>query len=185
MLRTPPAAWTVPVLETERLRLRAHTLNDFDTYCDLWADPAVVRYLSCLPNTREESMGRLLRNAGHWTLRGFGSWLVEEKASGEFVGEVGLFNYLREIQPRIDETPEIGWILSPHKHGLGYATEAVRSVLDWGRDRFTAGAVCCLIDPENTASLRVAEKSGFHSSHTARYRGRAIEVLKRVLRTQT
>lgn len=182
MLRTPHDSWTIPVLETARLRLRAHTLTDFDTYCALWADPVVVRYLGCQPNSAEEAMGRMLRNAGHWTLRGFGSWLVEEKTSGEFVGEVGLFNYRREIEPRMDETPEIGWILSPGKHGRGYATEAVRAVLDWGRDRFTAGQVCCLIDPGNTASLRVAEKSGFRRSHTALYRGKTIDVLKNVLR---
>jgi RimJ/RimL family protein N-acetyltransferase len=182
MLRTPHASWTIPVLETERLRLRAHTFHDFDAYCALWADPAVVRYLGCQPNTAEEAMGRLLRNAGHWTLRGFGSWLVEERASAEFVGEVGMFNYRREIEPRMDETPEIGWILSPGKHGRGYATEAVRELLDWGRGRFTAGEVCCLIDPANAASLRVAAKSGFHRSHTALYRGRTIEVLRNVLR---
>jgi RimJ/RimL family protein N-acetyltransferase len=182
MLRTPPATWSVPVLETERLRLRAHNLADFDTYCTLWADTNVIRYIDVAPNTREQSFGRMLRNAGHWSMLGFGSWLVEEKATGDFVGEVGMFDYRREITPPLGETPEIGWILSPAKHGHGYATEAVQALFAWGREKFRANELCCLIDPQNGASLRVAQKAGFTLSHQSTYRGQTILVLKAALR---
>jgi RimJ/RimL family protein N-acetyltransferase len=182
MVRTPPATSTIPLLETERLRLRAHTLPDFPAYCELWANPDVVRYIGGKPNTREEAWSRLLRNAGHWTLLGFGSWLVEEKGSGDFVGEVGLFHYLREIEPQLDDIPEIGWILSPEKHGRGYASEAVQAMLTWGREHFTASQVCCLIHPENVASLNVARKAGFVHSHTSPYRDSPTMVLKAALR---
>jgi RimJ/RimL family protein N-acetyltransferase len=176
MLRTPPATWTIPVLETERLRLRAHTLADFPAYRALWANPNVVRFLGSKPNSAEESWSRLLRNAGHWTLLGFGSWLVEEKSTGDFVGEVGLFNYHRDIEPPLT-TPEIGWVLSPAKHGRGYATEAVHGLLAWGRDHFTSNEIACLIAPENVPSLRVAAKSGFTERRRVIFRNEPTIVL--------
>ena len=138
-----------------------------------------MRFLGAKPNTTDESWSRLLRNAGHWTLLGFGSWLVEEKATGDFVGEVGLFNYQRDIDPPLGETPEIGWILSPAKHGKGYATEAVRALVAWGDSRFTSDELTCLIAPENTASLRVAAKCGFVQSHATTFRGSPSLVLLR------
>ncbi len=179
MLRTPPLNREAPLLETERLRLRAHSLADFPTYCTLWADPAVMRYIGGKPNTAEESWARLLRNAGHWSLLGFGSWWVEERATGEFVGEVGLFNYQRMIEPPLGETPEFGWILSSTKHGHGYATEAVQAILAWANGRFVASEAACLIDPENTASLHVAKKCGFLPSHSVTYRDTQMQVLLR------
>jgi RimJ/RimL family protein N-acetyltransferase len=181
MLRMPPAAWQIPILETERLRLRASTPADFPAHCALWADPDVVRHLGALPNTVEESWSRFLRNAGHWTVLGFGSWLVEEKSTGEFVGEVGLFDYHRNIEPPLT-IPEIGWVLSPAKHGKGYATEAVKAILGWGRDRFIADEVACIIVPDNAPSLRVAEKCGFRESHRTLFRDHAVMVLCAVLR---
>jgi RimJ/RimL family protein N-acetyltransferase len=167
MLRTPPASWQIPILETERLRLRAHTLADFPAYCGLWADPDVVRYLGAQPHTAEEL--------------GFGSWLVEEKSTGEFVGEVGLFDYHRNIEPPMT-TPEIGWVLSPAMHGKGYATEAVRAIVDWGRERFVSSEIACIISPENTPSLRVAEKCGFRERHRTVFRGEPVVVLRVALR---
>jgi len=181
MLRIPPSAWTIPVLETERLRLRAHTLSDFPASCALWADPNVIRYIGAKPNTTEEVWARLLRNAGHWTLLGFGSWLVEEKSTGDFVGEVGLFNYKREIDPPLTDLPEIGWVLSPAKHGRGYATEAALALIDWASGRFTAIELACIIAPDNAPSLRVASKCGFTPRQTLAYRNSPILLLTRPL----
>jgi RimJ/RimL family protein N-acetyltransferase len=184
MLRTPPTDREAPTLTTERLRLRAHTLADFPTYCTLWADPAVMRFIGGKPNTAEESWARLLRNAGHWSLLGFGSWWVEERATGEFVGEVGLFNYQRTIDPPLGEIPEIGWILSPARHGRGYATEAVQAILSWADGRFIASEAACLIHPENAASLHVAEKCGFVWNRSITYRDSPAEVLVRCFNNQ-
>jgi RimJ/RimL family protein N-acetyltransferase len=178
MLRTPSPTWTIPVLETPRLHLRAHTLADYPAYTSLWADPLVVRYIGGRPFPPEETWSRLLRHAGHWSLLGFGSWLIEEKSTGDLVGEVGLFDYHRAITPPLD-TPEIGWILSPAKHGRGYATEAVHALLDWGRDRFLSPTLSCLIHPDNAASLRVAAKCGFEPSRTITYRDEPSILLTR------
>ena len=182
MLRTPSPAWPIPTLETPRLRLRAHTLADLPTYCTLWADPRVMQYIGGKPNTPEESWSRLLRNAGHWSLLGFGSWYIEERSTGDFVGESGLFDYHQAIDPPLGDTPEIGWILSPAKHGHGYATEAVQAILTWATDLFTSDEVACIVHPDNATSLRVAQKCGFTESRTITYRESPALVLTRGLR---
>src|ERR1700760_1975625 len=101
-------AFDIPIVETERLRLRGHTLSDFTHTRALWSDAAVVQHLGAKPHTREECWARLLRYAGHWPLLGFGYWLVEEKETGEFVGEVGFADFQRDMQPALGGVPELG-----------------------------------------------------------------------------
>jgi len=169
----------VPVLETARLRLRGHSLADFDASAAMWADPAVVRYISGKPCTREESWGRLLRYPGHWALLGFGFWLIEEKASGRFVGEGGFGDFKRAIEPAFD-APEQGWALAPWAHGRGYASEAVAAMLGWGAAHFGRGDFVCMIAPENAPSLRVAAKAGYREYARTSYKGAPSLLLRRM-----
>src|SRR5215472_10752263 len=94
-----PTPICVPELETERLRLQAPRFEDFSKSAAMWTDPAVVRYTTKKPQTREESWTRFLRYLGHWSHFGFGYWFVEEKATGSFIGEMGFADYKREIEP--------------------------------------------------------------------------------------
>src|SRR5437660_1168592 len=79
-------ASTVPAIDTERLTMHGHALEDFDEYTVMWGNPKVTRHVGGRPFTREECWTRLLRNVGHWQLLGFGYWIVRERASGRFVG---------------------------------------------------------------------------------------------------
>src|SRR5260370_22486182 len=106
----------VPVLETERLRLRGHRLDDFAQCAAMWADPIVTRYIGGKPLTEEESWARLLRYAGHWLLLGFGYWLAEEKATGHYVGEIGFAEVKRDIDPSLRAAPESPWGLASNAH---------------------------------------------------------------------
>ena len=169
----------VPILETERLRLRGHHLGDLDACSAMWADPEVIRYTTRKPLTEEESWTRLLRYVGHWALMGFGYWVVEEKASGMFVGEIGFADYKREIEPTLKGVPEIGWALASQAHGKGYATEAVRAAVAWGDGKFGTGRTACLIDPENLASIRVAEKCGYREFQRTNYKQQPIMMFVR------
>ncbi|MGD0893506.1 MAG: GNAT family N-acetyltransferase [Terracidiphilus sp.] len=169
----------VPVIETARLRLRGHTVEDAEKLTTLWRDEDVTRYIGGKPQTAEESWGRLLRYAGHWRLLGFGYWVLEEKATGEFVGEAGLSEYKREIVPPLDSVAEAGWVLAASKHGMGLATEAVQAVLGWGREHFGVLPVTCMIHPENRASIRVAEKCGFTQREVGMYKGNATLIFER------
>ncbi|TIN21932.1 MAG: GNAT family N-acetyltransferase [Mesorhizobium sp.] len=159
-MNNPPAT-SAPVIETKRTILRAHQLDDFDAYAAMWTDPVVTRFIGGKPRTREESWMRFLRHAGLWSLLGYGFWAIEEKATGRFIGEAGFHDLKRDMEPSIEGIPEAGWALVPAVHGAGFATEVVGRVLAWGEERFGREKTVCIIDPENTASLRVAAKCGY------------------------
>ena len=160
-----------PSIETQRLVLRAHSLNDYDACATMWSDPGVTRFIGGKPATLEESWSRLLRYAGHWTLLGFGYWVVEEKASGQFAGEVGFAEVKREIKPSIAGMPECGWAICPAAQGQGFASEAVAGALRWADKHFSSRLTTCLISPDNLPSLRVAEKCGYQEFIRGSYKG--------------
>ena len=169
----------VPVIETARLRLRAHRPGDFAACAAMWALPEVVRYIGGKPFTIEEVWARVLRYTGHWQWLGFGFWALEEKSTGAFAGDLGFAEFKREIEPSIQGIPEIGWVLAPHAQGKGYATEAVRAVVAWGDQHFDRARTVCLIHPENQPSLRVAEKCGYKEFHRTTYKGQPTLILER------
>jgi RimJ/RimL family protein N-acetyltransferase len=169
----------VPVLETERLKLRGHRLDDFVSSAAMWADPIVTRYFGGKPLTEEEAWTRFLRYVGHWALLGFGYWVVEEKATSNFVGEIGFADYKRDIESSFKNAPEIGWVLASQFHGKGYATEAVRAAIAWGDRHFGPSKTTCLIHPENLPSIRVAEKCGYREFQLTTYKGQPASVFMR------
>jgi RimJ/RimL family protein N-acetyltransferase len=169
----------IPVLETERLVLRGHALDDFPAYAAMWADPGVTRFIGGVPLSEEDSWGKFLRTSGQWNVMGFGFWSVVEKKSGTRIGEIGFLEGRRDITPSLIGTPECGWSLATRAHGKGFATEAVRAALAWGDAHFGKVRMACIISPENTASLRVAEKSGFREALRTTYKGTPTVMLYR------
>lgn len=145
----------------------------------MWADPAVSRQLGRKPFTEEESWTRLLRYVGHWALLGFGYWAVEEKGSGNFVGEVGFADYKRDMRSLAADAPEIGWVLARAAHGKGYATEAARAAIAWGDNHLGVSRTTCIISPDNLPSIRVAEKCGYRDLHLSTYKGQPTIVFVR------
>ena len=158
-------------IETHRLILRGHTLEDFDALHAMWSEPTVFRHITGRPSTREEAWSRLLRYSGHWALLGYGYWAVEERATGSFVGEMGFADFHRDIVPPLEGRPELGWILKKSAHGKGYATEALTAIAAWGDAHFGGKDTACMIAPENTASIRVAKKIGFVEKLQTTYKG--------------
>ncbi|HEX5753099.1 MAG TPA: GNAT family N-acetyltransferase [Archangium sp.] len=169
-----------PDIDTERLTMRCSRLEDFEDSHALWSDPQVVRYITGKPSTSEETWFRLLRNAGHWQLLGFGYWVVREKSTGRFVGEVGLADFRRDITPSLGGAREAGWVLAPWAQGKGFATEAVRAGLRWAEERFGPERVVCLIDPRNEASVKVAHRCGFREFARSTYKGEPSMMLERL-----
>jgi RimJ/RimL family protein N-acetyltransferase len=168
-----------PVIETERLILRAHRPEDFEACAAMWALPEVVRYIGGKPFSVEEVWSRVLRYAGHWQWMGFGFWALEEKSTGAFAGDLGFAEFKREIEPSIVGIPEVGWVLAPHAQGKGHATEALRAIVAWGDRHFDHARTVCLIHPENQPSLRVAEKCGYKEFHRTTYKGQPTILLER------
>jgi RimJ/RimL family protein N-acetyltransferase len=169
----------VPAIETARLRLRGHRIAVFGDCAAMWADPGVVRHIGGRPFAAEETWAKILRYAGLWSLLGFGYWAIEEKASGRYVGDVGFADFKREVNPSFDGAPEIGWALVPWVHGQGFATEAIGAATGWGDGHFGAERTLCMIDPDNAASIRVAEKCGYREYARATYKGQPTILFRR------
>lgn len=148
------AAMETPTLETERLVLRMLRESDTDAYAEMMADPEVVRFLGGKPMSRAEAWRNMAMVLGHWHLRGYGFWAVEEKSSGELVGRVGCW------RPEGGPGLEVGWTLRRSSWGRGYATEAARAAVGYAFAALGQSRVLSLIAPDNVASIRVAERLG-------------------------
>ncbi|MBV9693527.1 MAG: GNAT family N-acetyltransferase, partial [Alphaproteobacteria bacterium] len=136
---------TIPILETERLILRGHMLEDFPAYAQMWADPQVTRFIGGSPLSEEEAWAKFLRVAGHWALLGYGFWSIVEKASGTRIGEAGVLGMKRDMEPSFHDVPELGWGLLPSAQGQGFAGEAMRAILSWAETRFGKVRMVCII----------------------------------------
>jgi RimJ/RimL family protein N-acetyltransferase len=142
-------------LETERLLLRQFRDADIDAYAAMLADPEVMRHIGeGKPLTRDDAWRNMAMVAGHWSLRGYGMWAVEERSSGTLVGRVGL--YYPEGWPG----QEVGWALARPYWGKGYAFEAARASLAHAFEALHWPRAISLIDPANARSIRLAERLG-------------------------
>lgn len=170
---------TVPLIETERLIMRPYRRDDFNAYSALFADPEVTRFIGGVPFSREQSWTRFLRQVGMWHYFGFGFFALQDRETGQFIGEAGFHDLHRVLSPSLEGTMETGWALSPRSHGRGLATEAVSAALQWGDQQFPALKKTCIIDIANIASLRVASKLHFRELRRTTYHGAQVVVCER------
>jgi RimJ/RimL family protein N-acetyltransferase len=91
---------------------------------------------------------------GHWQLRGYGMWAVEDRATGGLIGRIGFY------EPEGWPGMELGWMLAREHWGRGLATEGARAALQFAFATLQKPQVISLIRPENVASIRLAEKLG-------------------------
>lgn len=141
-------------VETERLLLRQFREDDLDAYARITSDPEVMRWVGGQVFTRADAWRNMVYLLGHWQMRGYGLWAVEEKATGRLVGRAGL--YFPEGWPGL----EVGWLLARDAWGHGYATEAGRAALEVGFGALAADRIVSVIHIENAASIRVALRLG-------------------------
>jgi RimJ/RimL family protein N-acetyltransferase len=125
------------------------------------ADPEVVRYLGHPPLDAAQSDAGVERLELHWAEWGYGLWAVQEAASGEMIGFVGLSHH--RWYP---DLVEVGWRLRRDRWGMGLATEGALAVVAWATAPPEAGGLglellISVIHRENIGSRRVAEKCGF------------------------
>ncbi|MEM1047156.1 MAG: GNAT family N-acetyltransferase [Pseudomonadota bacterium] len=156
---------TIPVLETDRLVLRAPGAGDFEPFAAFFADPQSGPIGGPVP--RDVAWRKLATMAGHWMLRGYGMWAIEEKATGEFSGFCGPW------YPDGWTEPEIGWSLMLGKTGRGYATEAALAARNYAYRTLGWSTAISLIASDNEPSKRVAERLGarFEEVRTIPYQG--------------
>ncbi|WP_342251170.1 GNAT family N-acetyltransferase [Sphingomonas sp. OTU376] len=128
------------MLDTARLTIRPHLLDDYRDLCGLYRDQAVTRYIRGLSADGEEAWHRLLRHIGHWRALGYGMFAVRRRSDGRLIGKVGLADFHRGLGAGFDGQPEAAWLFEGEAHGKGFAAEAMPAVLEWfdatsGRDK--------------------------------------------------
>jgi len=148
---------TAPELLTDRLRLRMPRLPDFEHRAAFYASPRSVH--------EDGPVGRVLAwriwasEVGQWPLLGYGPFSVEDRATGAYVGEVGIYH------PVGFPEPELGWFVLPEAEGKGYAAEAARAVMDWAHRSFGWDHIINIIAPGNDRSIALARRlGGVHSN---------------------
>lgn len=157
MLDLSAAFATFPVLETERLTLRAPTLDDTAALFRIRSDPEVMRYFGSPPISTREMAALHIENfqAAFQEQRGI-RWVITRRGSAQMLGSCGFWRLVKEHY-----RAEIGYDLAPEYWGMGVMTEAVGAILGFGFGPMGLHSVEAQIDPDNSASRRVLEKLGF------------------------
>ena len=145
------------ILETHRLILRHLEPQDLEALFALYRDPEIRRYFPDGVRTQEETREELEWFLhGHPKYQNLGLWATVERSSGAFLGRCGLLPW--EIEER--QEVELAFMLNKGRWGEGLATEAALAIKCYARDVLALERLICLITPDNSASVRVAEKVG-------------------------
>ena len=140
-------------IEADRLKLRQWDEQDFGAFTRYYADEDDARYVGGRKDP-EEAWRHMALQVGHWKLRGFGYWAVDEKDTDEFIGCVGLWQ-----SPGWPEL-ELGyWLVREHR-GKGYAREGCLRSIVHARGDLNAPSLVSNIDPHNEPSIRLAKRLG-------------------------
>jgi len=146
-----------PTIETPRLTLRQPNKADAGGLLRALQDEAVLRYFGMEPlQTRQDALDEIAwfnrlaaESKGLW-------WIITKKGQGQYLGDLGFFKYEKK-HARV----EVGYKLLPVHWGQGFATEALRHVVAHGFATMGLNRIEALVDPRNTASLRLLGKLGF------------------------
>lgn len=145
------------IIETERLILRTWKQEDADSYYLINQDPKVIEFLQG-PLTMEQVYDYITAANNHWDKHGYTLWATELKATGEFMGFMGL-NYI-DWEAHFTPAIEIGWRLGSQYWGKGYATEGAKASLEYGFEQCGLKEIVSLSVPANVRSIHVMEKIG-------------------------
>lgn len=140
-------------LETARLTMRQWREADFDAFARYYADGDNARFVGGQKDM-DQAWRHMALQVGHWQLRGFGYWAIEEKISKTFVGSAGLWR-----SPGWPEL-ELGYWLVKEHQSKGYAHEACLRCIEYARDTLHAPSLVSYIDPRNDPSIRLARRLG-------------------------
>ena len=147
----------IPILRGKDVKLRGFTWADFSAFAAMWQEAEVARHIPFAPVIPSQSWARFNGNNYRWAVHGFGNWAVVGR-DGEFLGTTGFFQRDGSDENTVLES---GWVFASAVHGQGFGSEALQLSHEWlDRQLFGARSVC-MMDPDHTASIRVAEKVGY------------------------
>ncbi|WP_207060929.1 GNAT family N-acetyltransferase [Motiliproteus sp. SC1-56] len=152
-------------LETERLILRQFRDEDWKDLHHYYSSAEATKFTVGREFTEGETWRTMCGMVGHWQVRGYGPYALEEKSSGRVLGTAGFW------YPNDWPSPEIKWALAPEHWGKGYASEAARAVQNAGLSHLPDISLISFINAENTASIRLAHAIGAKFEKEVLFRG--------------
>jgi [ribosomal protein S5]-alanine N-acetyltransferase len=146
-----------PILESQRLFLRAVTVDDVNEVMELRGNPETMKFiprpLVTSPEMALEHIAMIIEKIDNNT--GI-NWAITLKGNPKLLGVIGHYR----IQPE-NYRSEIGYMLLPQYQSQGIVSEAINTVLDYGFNVLNFHSVEAVVDPENYVSAKVLEKNGF------------------------
>jgi RimJ/RimL family protein N-acetyltransferase len=164
-------------LETDRLILRMFAEADWRALHEHYSDADCTRFTFRRALTEAGTWRAMASMAGHWQLRGYGPYALEEKSTGTVLGTAGLWYPLEWPEP------EIKWALARRHWGQGYASEAVRAVQSMAQGCMPDLRLISLIDSGNASSIRLALAVGASLEREMDFAGGLFHVYRHPFRS--
>ncbi|RAL22686.1 GNAT family N-acetyltransferase [Thermoflavimicrobium daqui] len=159
------------ILRTERLNLRKMNPNDVTNLMEIFSDPKAMKYYPSTKNV-EQTIEWIEWTMNNYTQYGVGLWIVEDKETGEFLGQCGIVP--QEIDGAIEM--EIGYLFARRVWGNGYATESALACKKYGFEQMKFSKMISLIDIKNLPSIQVARRIGMNKEKRMMKWGKEIFV---------
>jgi len=160
----------IPVLDTQRLTLRAPGKKDLPTLTAFYGTER--SHMVGGPATEAEVYTNLNSIIGHWAILGHGLWFIDDRKNGDFLGWTGVI-----WAPEWDE-PELAWTVFAHAEGKGYAFEAARAARAYAAQEMNLDGLISYIRPNNPRSMALAERLGAKIEDTRDWRGNPCHIYR-------
>lgn len=159
--------WTI--LETGRLVVRELDISDLDELFKMYAEKGMTDYMEGLYPYEKEKEYQKAYIENMYRFYGYGMWLVFEKQTKKLVGRAGI-----EHREELGNDLELGYAVRTSCQRKGYAYEVCSAILHYAKEELFAEKVHCLIEPENEASVKLAEKLKFHNTGSCFINGKEM-----------
>jgi RimJ/RimL family protein N-acetyltransferase len=147
-------AQAFPILETDRLTLRAPEATDVQAYHAFYSVSGMTVGLYRGGRGEDEVTDIHAADMAHWQHHGFGIWLLRRKSEADVLGGAGV------VIEDDWNTHELTWWLMPEARGHGYATEASRAIIAYVYDTLGWPEVRIFMRDENIPSHKLAQRLG-------------------------
>ena len=158
--------------ETQRLILRQFQEADWKDLHAYYSSEEATRFTLGRALTERETWRIMCTLSGHWRIRGYGPYAMEDKSNGTVLGLIGFW------YPNDWPEPEIKWALAPAYWGQGYASEAARVVQKIGLNYLKHISLISFIHFENTASIQLAKAVGANFEKELPFKGTTWQVYR-------
>ncbi|MCW1429369.1 GNAT family N-acetyltransferase [Novosphingobium sp. JCM 18896] len=169
-----------PLLRTERFELWQPRLGDLPGLVELIADEETRRFLGAAVADEKTQFEKLLKNAGGWSLYGYGAFHARLPGEGAIIASCGVFHSWRGFGHGMDDVPEAGWVIHRDHWGQGVAKEAMRAILAWFDAVHGPRRIAAMIEDGHVASFKIAAALGFVAYGRQEHESAPVTLLERL-----